>query len=91
MKTLNNSFNNKEIMNNKNPTLELSQEQTKQLREIWDHQQPLLSHEDYLFIKVKLNRTQAKLSKNQAYRMTMTLAETGYESIPEWLLELIDP
>ena len=78
-------------MNIKNPTLELSQEQTKQLREIWDHQQPKLSHEDYIFIKVKLSRVQAKLSKNQTYRMTMTLAETGYESIPEWLLELIDP
>jgi len=78
-------------MNIKNPTLELSIEQTKQLREIWGLQESKLSHEDYLFIKVKLSRVQAKLSKNQAYRMTMTLAGIGFEDIPEWLLELIDP
>jgi hypothetical protein len=78
-------------MNNQNPTIALSQEQTKEIRAIWNSQESKLNHEDYLFIKVKLGRNQAKLSKNQIYRMTMTLAETGYESIPEWLLELIDP
>lgn len=78
-------------MNNQNPTIELSEEQTSEIREIWNLQALKLNHEDYLFIKVKLGRNQAKLSKNQIYRMTMTLAGTGYEDIPEWLLELIDP
>lgn len=74
-----------------NPTLLLSQNQTTELREIWELQKKVLNPEDYIFIKVKLSRPVAKLSQKQAYRMMMTLAETGYEKIPEWLIALFDP
>jgi hypothetical protein len=74
-----------------NPTLLLSQNQTTELRQIWEHQKQALTPEDYIFAKVKLGRPEAKLSKKQAYRMMMTLAETGYEKIPEWLIALFDP
>lgn len=74
-----------------NPTLLLSQNQTTELREIWELQKKALNPEDYIFIKVKLCRPAAKLSQKQAYRMMMTLAETGYEDIPEWLIALFDP
>jgi hypothetical protein len=50
-----------------------------------------LHPDDFTFGKVKLIRSQAKLTKNQIYRMMMTLAETGYEQIPEWMMELTDP
>lgn len=74
-----------------NPIIELSTQQTSQFRSIWNDQRSELHPNDYIFGKVKLNRAQAKLTKNQLYRMMMTLAETGYEQIPEWLLELTDP
>jgi hypothetical protein len=76
---------------NTNPIIELTNEQTSQFLTIWDQQKPVLSPGDYLFGKVKLNRSQAKLTKNQLYRMMMTLAESGYIDIPEWLLVLTDP
>ncbi len=70
---------------------ELTPEQTSELRLIWEKQKSELKPDDYIFAKVKLGRPQAKLSRNQLYRMMMTLAESGYEPIPEWLLVLLDP
>ena len=69
----------------------LSKSQTAELRGIWDGQKDKLKPEEYLFIKVRLGRSGAKLTANQIYRMMMTLAETGYEPIPEWLIALFDP
>jgi hypothetical protein len=69
----------------------LSPEQTLELKQIWESQKSELKPDDYLFIKVKLGRPQAKMTINQLYRMTMTLAESGYEDIPEWLLTILDP
>lgn len=74
-----------------NPTFTLTTYQTTELRQIWEQQRQELHPDDYLFIKVKLSRPMAKLSQKQAYRMMMTLAETGYGNIPEWLIELFDP
>ena len=74
-----------------NPVIELTLDQTSQLRQIWISHQPELRPDDFTFGKVKLARPQAKFTKNQIYRMMMTLAETGYEEIPEWMLELTDP
>ena len=77
--------------NQQNPIIKLTPIQTSQIREIWDQQKHELHPDDYRFIKVKLSRFEAKLSQKQAYRMMMTLAETDYEPIPEWLIELFDP
>jgi hypothetical protein len=74
-----------------NPIFELTQAQTLQLRNIWLSHGPELRPDDFTFGKVKLSRAQAKLTKNQIYRMMMTLAESGYEDIPEWMLDLTDP
>ena len=74
-----------------NPIINLTQEQTTQLRHIWNSHRQELHPDDFTFGKVKLIRSQAKLTKNQIYRMMMTLAETGYEQIPEWMMELTDP
>jgi len=74
-----------------NPIIELTATQTTELRNIWDGNKDLLNPDDYLFIKVKLGRPQAKLTKNQAYRMMMTLAKAGYIEPPVWLVELFDP
>ena len=79
-------------MNELNPNIfELTPEQTSELRLIWEGQKSELKPDDYIFIKVKIGRPQAKMSRNQLYRMMMTLAESGYEPIPEWLLVLLDP
>ena len=78
-------------MQQNNPIIELTMEQTTQLRQIWISHGPELRPDDLTFGKVKLSRPQAKLTKNQVYRMMMTLAETGYDDIPEWMLELTDP
>lgn len=78
-------------MKQHNPIIELTLEQTNQLRQIWNSHRSELRPDDFTFGKVKLSRSQAKLTKNQIYRMMMTLAETGYELIPEWMLELTDP
>ncbi len=69
----------------------LTKSQTAELRGIWDGQKDKLKPEEYLFVKVRLGRPEAKLTANQAYRLMMTLAETGYENIPEWLIALFDP
>ena len=74
-----------------NDIYELTSDQTSELRAIWEKQKSELRPDDYIFIKVKVGRPQAKFSRNQLYRMTMTLAESGYEPIPEWLLVLLDP
>jgi len=74
-----------------NPILLLTPNQTTELRIIWEQQKQELHPDDFFFIKVKLSRPAAKLSQKQAYRMMMTLAETGYERIPEWLIALFDP
>ncbi|QWD71588.1 hypothetical protein [Polynucleobacter sp. UB-Raua-W9] len=75
----------------RNPILILTLNQTAELRQIWENQKQVLHPDDYFFIKVKLSRPAAKLSQKQAYRMMMTLAETDYEPIPEWLIALFDP
>ena len=69
----------------------LSDDQTTELRHIWDSQKAKLKPDDFLYVKVRLNRPQAKLTINQLYRLTMTLAGTGFEPIPEWLLAILDP
>jgi len=74
-----------------NPIIDLTPEQTTQLRNIWNSHRQELHPDDFTFGKVKLIRSQAKLTKNQIYRMMMTLAETGYEQIPEWMMDLTDP
>ena len=78
-------------MQQNNPIIELTLEQTSELRQIWLSHGPGLRPDDFTFGKVKLGRPQAKLTKNQVYRMMMTLAETGYGSIPLWMLEMTDP
>jgi hypothetical protein len=65
--------------------------QTSELRNIWEGQKAKLAPAEYLFVKVRLGRPEAKLTANQAYRMMMTLAETDFEPIPEWLIALFDP
>lgn len=79
------------MKNQQNPIFVLTPEQTLELREIWEQQKSELHPDDYRFIKVKLSRSEAVLSQKQAYRMMMTLAETDYEPIPEWLIALFDP
>jgi len=69
----------------------LTKNQTSELRNIWENQKPNLKTADYLFVKVRLGRPEAKLTANQAYRLMMTLAEAGCEDIPEWLIALFDP
>lgn len=78
-------------MSDTNPIIELSPDQTSELLAIWLGQKDKLTPDDFLFIKVKINRPQAKLTKTQTYRMVMNLAKSGYEPIPEWLLQLLDP
>lgn len=70
--------------------IELNQAQTNQLKGIWDSQKSELKPDDFLFVRVKLGRTEARFTRNQLYRMTMTLAESGYEPIPVWLLDLLE-
>ena len=74
-----------------NPIITLTPDQTTELREIWEQQKFELHPNDYRFIKIKLSRLEAVLSQKQAYRMMMTLAETDYEPVPEWLIALFDP
>lgn len=74
-----------------NLVVHLTESQTSELRKIWNMQKLTIKPEDFLFIKVKLGRSQAVFTNKQIFRMTMTLAESGYEAIPEWLLILIDP
>ena len=74
-----------------NPIITLTPDQTVELREIWEQQKLELHPDDYRFIKIKLSRLEAVLSQKQAYRMMMTLAETDYWPIPEWLIALFDP
>jgi len=74
-----------------NPVIEFTPAQTAELKAIWNSQKSKLKPDDFTFIKVKLGRNQARLTKNQTYRMTMTLAESGYDAIPEWLLVILDP
>ncbi|MDH6299419.1 hypothetical protein [Polynucleobacter sphagniphilus] len=71
--------------------IELSEEQTAQLRSIWMSQKNAIKPDDWMYCKVKLTRSRAKFTINQLFRLTMTLAESGFESIPEWLLAYLDP
>ena len=76
---------------NGNPVIILTPEQTAELRKIWDVQRQKLNPDDYQFIRVKLSRSEAMFTQKQAFRMMMTLAETDYVPIPEWLIRLFDP
>jgi hypothetical protein len=69
----------------------LTKNQTSELRNIWMSQKAKLKPTDYLFIKVRLGRPEAKLTANQAYRLMMTLAELDVDPVPEWLIALFDP
>lgn len=68
-----------------------SKSQTAELRHIWESQKTKLKPDEYLFVKVRLGRSEAKLTANQAYRLMMRLAEVGVDPIPEWLIALFDP
>jgi hypothetical protein len=71
-------------------THSLTQTQTTELRAIWESLKAKLEMKEYIFVKVKLGRPEAKLTINQAYRLMMTLAEQGIDPIPEWLIALFD-
>lgn len=77
--------------NTKQRIVELSEVQTSQLRSIWASQKNAIQPDDWIYCKVKLARPQAKFTINQLFRLTMTLAESGFEPIPEWLLVYLDP
>jgi hypothetical protein len=62
-----------------------------ELKKIWERQKDELKPDDYLLVSVKLGRPQVKVTINQLYRMIMTLSESGYEDIPEWLRSILDP
>jgi hypothetical protein len=74
-----------------NPIFSLTPEQTTELRQIWEGQRQELHPADYQFIRVKLCRSEAMFTQKQAFRMMMTLAETDYTPIPEWLIAFFDP
>ena len=74
-----------------NPIVQLTPNQTTELRQIWESQRKELHPDDYQFIRVKLCRSEAMFTQKQAFRMMMTLAETDYTPIPEWLIALFDP
>ena len=78
-------------INNKQRIVELSEVQTNELRFIWLSQKNAIKPDDWIYCKVKLTRPQAKFTINQLFRLTMTLGESGFESIPEWLLVYLDP
>lgn len=68
-----------------------TENQTAELRNLWEAQRPKLRSDEYLFVKVRLGRPEARLTANQTYRMMMRLAEVGVDPIPEWLIALFDP
>ena len=70
---------------------QLTEIQTNELRSIWDKQKNAMSSKDWLFIKVKLGQSKAAFTNRQLFRLSMALAESGYESIPNWLVSLISP
>ncbi len=72
-----------------NNTEHLTKAQTTELREIWDLQKNAMSTKDWLFVKVKLGKDAANFTNRQLFRLTMNLAESGFESIPTWLVSLI--
>ena len=75
-----------------NAVIDLSEQETMELRKFWQNFKSTLNQDDWLFINVKLNRLKAKLTKNQLYRAVMNIAHSGYEEpIPEWILEMLDP
>jgi hypothetical protein len=78
-------------INNKQRIVEFSEVQTNELRSIWLSQKNAIKPDDWIYCKVKLSRPQAKFTINQLFRLTMTLAESGFESIPEWVLVYLDP
>lgn len=75
-----------------NTTYVLTEAQTGEFRNIWDGHRSRLKPQDFNFVWMKLNRKQAILTKNQVFRIAITLTETGYpKQLPEWLLTMIDP
>ena len=78
-------------INIKQRIVELTEVQTNELRSIWLSQKDAIKPDDWIYCKVKLTRPQAKFTINQLFRLTMTLAESGFEFIPEWLLVYLDP
>lgn len=75
-----------------NPVYTLTEEHTDQFRTLWNGHKSHLEPSDFNYVKMKLNRDQAILTKNQVFRIVMTLTETGFEqAFPNWLLEMIDP
>lgn len=77
--------------NTKQRIFELSESQTAELRSIWMSQKNVIKPDDWMYCKVKLTRIKAKFTINQLFRLTMTLAESGFESLPEWLVAYLDP
>ena len=77
--------------NIKQRIVELNESQTSQLLAIWLSQKNAIKPDDWIYCKVKLSRPNAKFTINQLFRLTMTLAESGFEQIPEWLLTYLDP
>lgn len=75
-----------------NPTYVLNEDQTEIFRTLWTTHRSELKPTDFNFVWLKLNRKRAVLTKNQVFRIVMTLTETGFcDPLPEWLLQLIDP
>ena len=68
---------------------QLTELQTSELRDIWDEQKNAMSSKDWLFVKVKLGQREASFTNRQLFRLSMALAESGYELIPTWLVLLI--
>ena len=77
-------------MNSKNPTYRLTKSQTDELRSLWKSLELTIAHDSFSFVIMKLGRDEAKLSKNQLYRIGITLTGLGVERLPLWMLDLLD-
>jgi len=73
-----------------NPRFLLSQDQTDELRRLWQPLRNLVEPSKDTLVTLKLSRRAAVFSRRQLYMIAATMVNLGVGEVPDWVHELLD-
>ena len=73
-----------------NPRFTLTQDQTDELRRLWQPLRNLVEPSKDTLVTLKLSRRAAVFSRRQLYMIAATMVNLGVGKVPDWVHEFLD-
>ena len=73
-----------------NPRFTLTQDQTDELRRLWQPLRNLVEPSKDTLVTLKLSRRAAVVSRRQLYMIAATMVNLGVGEVPDWVHEFLD-